>query len=334
MQEKITVNSIPAAAADKLISAHDGDAALLYIYRLRTGCEDLEQAAHDLCRTLREITDADEKLRRMELIPSAAHTQAALSKAGAPRPAPAAPGRSAAYEAKPYDEKPAAPAMPAEELPQYRSEDIVRRSKTDGMFSVILDEAAKVTGRPLNSNDMKVLFGIYDYLALPAEVIMELLNYCAELFTEKYGTGRRPSARAIEKEAYAWANREILTLEQAEEYIHFQKQRRGELGRLKAAVGIHGRELTATEAKYLASWLDMGFGAEAASIAYDRTVTNTGSLKWPYMNKILTRWHENGLHTPQEIEAKDGRSRPAPQPVRSGEKAIDMDKLRKALDNI
>lgn len=309
MQEKSTENTI-LSAADKLISAHDGDAALLYIYISRTGCHDLEKAAHALCRTMREISDAEEKLRRMELLPVAG--AGAMPIAASVKPAP----------------------EPEEQLPQYQSEDIVRRSKEDGRFSVILAEAAKVIGRSLSSNDMKTLFGVYDYLGIPAEVILELLNYCAELYMEKYGTGRRPSARAIEKEAYVWANLEILTLEQAEEYIHSQKSRRSEIGRVASALGIHGRELTATESKYISSWLDMGFGEEALGIAYDRTVTNTGSLKWPYMNKILTRWHENGLHSPREIQEKDTRRKASPAPSKGAEKAIDMDKLRKAMDKI
>lgn len=313
MQEKSTEKSnISLSVADRLIAAHDGDAALLYIYLARNPAADLDRAAHDLCRTMREVADAEEKLRRMELLPI--------------------PGRAASSAPKNGQ---AAPETGAEDrLPQYRSEDIVRRSKSDGGFSVVLDEAAKVIGRPLNSNDMRVLFGVYDYLALPAEVILELLNYCAELYTEKFGSSRRPSARAIEKEAYAWAKQEIISLEQAEAFIRRQKERRGDEGRMKAALGIHGRELTATEAKYISSWLDMGFDEEAAAIAYDRTVTNTGSLKWPYMNKILSRWHERGLHSPKDIEEKDSRHKPGAQSEKSGGAAIDMEKLRRAMEKI
>ena len=69
MAENRTENSISSADADKLIAAHDGDVALLYIYYTRTGCTDPEQAAHDLCRTLREISSAEEKLNRMGLCP-------------------------------------------------------------------------------------------------------------------------------------------------------------------------------------------------------------------------------------------------------------------------
>lgn len=285
--------------ADRLISAHDGDVALLYIYMTRTGSEDLELAARDLCRTIGEISAAHEKLQRMELLPQAAG-------AGAPeKPAPAL-------------EKPA----PAEELPEYETEDLMRRSREDAGFAAVVTEAQKVLGHVLNSNDLKRLFGIYDYLALPPEVILMLLNHCVSI-----SQGRRPSMRFIEKEAYTWANREILSLEQAEEYIRRSRERREDMGRLKEILGIHGRELTATEQKYIASWLDMGFDDGCISIAYDRTVTNTGALKWSYMNKILLSWQEKGIHTGAEVAEKDSRRKAPARPVKVQDKPIDMDRL-------
>ena len=93
-------------------------------------------------------------------------------------------------------------------------------------------------------------------------------------------------------------------------------------------MGIRGRALTPTESKYVASWLDMGFDNEAILIAYDRTVTNTGSLKWSYMNKILLSWHEKGIHTEAEILEKD--SRPAPAKAANDHRgAVTDDELRR-----
>ena len=321
------------AAADKLIAAHDGDVALLYVYLTSRPGADQEQAAHDLCRTLGEIRAAWEKLSRMGLCP--------VGTAGMARPAGNADfargGLSPEEPSGAPVSGPVAPAAPIQpplpQVPEYRSEDIVRRSREDGAFSVILEEAARVIGHALSSSDMRLLFGIYDYLALPPEVILELLNYCAEDFEQRYGSSRRPSARAIEKEAYAWVNREIMTLEQAEEYILSQRSRRSGLGRFKAALGIQGRALTPTEEKYIASWLDLGFSEEAAAIAYDRTVANTGSLKWSYMNKIMLNWHEKALHTAEEIEAGDSR-RPkagAPAPAPAKDRQINLDEMRSFL---
>ncbi len=301
-------NSISSAIADKLISAHDGDVALLYIYMVRRGGHDLDAAARDLCRTMSEISAAAEKLQRMGLMPDGA-----------------APAKAAAKEEK---------LPPPDEIPQYRSEDIVRRCKENGEFAVVVAEAQTALTHTLSSVEMKTLFGIYDYLALPPEVIMMLINYCVARCREQSTPDhpRRPSMRNIEKEAYNWVHQEILTLDQAEEYIRRQRERRDALGRAKAAVGVHGRELTPTETKYLSAWLDMGFEEDALAIGYDRTITNTGALKWSYMNKIMQSWHEKGLHSAEEIESGDPRRRPQ-QSAAQG-KAIDMDELQSVLEKI
>ena len=47
MSESALGNFIPAQTADRLIAAHDGDVALLYLYRLRTGETDCERAARE-----------------------------------------------------------------------------------------------------------------------------------------------------------------------------------------------------------------------------------------------------------------------------------------------
>ena len=100
------------------------------------------------------------------------------------------------------------------------------------------------------------------------------------------------------------------------EFIEESRSRRSRAEEIKAALGIRGRELTPTERKYVFSWLDMGFSVDALSVAYDRTVTNTGSLKWNYMNKIVSSWHQKGIHTVQEIEEKDRRT---PTPAKNTE---------------
>ena len=112
------------------------------------------------------------------------------------------------------------------------------------------------------------------------------MHHCADEARLKFGPGRVPTMRQIEKEAYVWANREIMTFEQAEEYIRSRARLRDAMEDVKRALGIGGRQLSPSERKYIESWLELGFGPEALALAYDRTVTNIGQLKWSYMNKI------------------------------------------------
>lgn len=293
-----------ASVRDKLISAHDGDLALLWLWLCREGKYDGDRAAADLCRTLSEMDRAYEKLCRIGLD-------------------------------KPPTKNRLLP--PSDELPQYTVNDVLKRSATDGSFKEIVREAERLLGRSLSGPDLKTLFGIYDYLALPPEVIFLLLNYCVELFREKYGPGRLPSMRSIEKEAYVWVNNEILTMEQAEEFVADSKNRRSLAERIKAALGIRGRELTATERKYVYSWMDMGFDAETLAVAYDRTVTNTGSLKWNYMNKIVSSWHQKGIHSVKDIEEKDHRRERTQVHTETGSEQLsneELTRLRSIYDKV
>ena len=310
MQDRQLDNS---TVADRLIAAHDGDVALLYIYLRRKGGADLEQAARDLCRTMQEIQSAREKLQRMGLWDGTA-------------PSPLPPEKEAPKQ-EPYP-------LPADELPSYTARDIAGMAASDSSFASVCEEAVRVKGRQLSSSELGILAGIYNYLALPAEVIFMLLNYCLGRAEERQ-PGSRPSFRAIQQEAFHWANLEILTMEQADD--RRQKERSSAVGRIQRLLGLNDHKLTAPERRNINAWLDMGFGDEVINLAYERTVYNLGSFKWPYMNKILQSWHSAGLHDRQAIEEKDGRRRPA-RPAAStpaGEnRNVDVGKLREILENI
>lgn len=273
-------------ALDILIAAHDGDVALLWLYLQRSGSFCAEDAARALCRTSGEISSAYEKLSRCGL-------------AG-----------EAAFPVQPKQEK----LPPPDELPEYSSEDIIRRSREDNAFSAVVAEAQRALGHLLSTPDMKKLFGIYDYLAMPPEVIMMLLNYCVSASRAPGLEGRRPSMHRIEKEAFSWARQGILTLELAEEHIQAAKQRRESMAQIGELLGIRGRKLSEKESSYIGEWLAMGFPAESVAEAYERTVLNTGGMKWPYMNKILSNWHRAGIHSPAEIAEKDPSHRPGNGP--------------------
>ena len=75
--------------------------------------------------------------------------------------------------------------------------------------------------------------------------------------------------------------------------------------RYMQALQLGERPPAPSEEKYILSWQEMGFEPEAVALAYDKTVLKCHELKWAYCNGILKRWHEAGLHTVEEIQAKD-----------------------------
>ena len=73
------------------------------------------------------------------------------------------------------------------------------------------------------------------------------------------------------------------------------------------ALRLGDRPPSASEEEYLLRWHRWGFGPEAAALACDKTILKCHEFKWPYCNAILRRWHEEGLHTVEQIEARDVR---------------------------
>ena len=202
------------------------------------------------------------------------------------------------------------------ERPGYNEQDVRQAHENDGDFRSLCGEVQRMLGKPLNTEELKILLGFTRYLGLPNEVIAMLVCYCRERSRQK-GSLRNPSLRTIEKEAYAWAEQGIDSLEAAAAYIRNQNLVNSGIERLKRQLQIHGRGLTPGEERYARSWLDMGFDEQVIAMAYERTCLNTGGLSWAYMNKILTRWHEAGLHTAEAV--KNGDRKPAAPKGASGE---------------
>ena len=211
------------------------------------------------------------------------------------------------------------------ERPAYTEQDVLYAG-TD--FQLLKGEVQRLMGRVLSTEELKILLSFDRYLGLPAEVISVLVCYCKDRARSK-GSLRNPSLRTIEKEAYAWAEQGIDTVEEAAAFIQRQNVRNSRMGKLLQQLQIRGRVLTPAEERYAQSWLDMGFDDEVIAIAYERTCINTGTLKWPYMNSILKRWHDAGLHTADQIRDGDRRSIPKGASGELGE--AELDAIKKIL---
>ena len=209
----------------------------------------------------------------------------------------------------------------AGERPVYSERDVLEADSSDVEFKALRGEVERLLGRNLNTEELKILLGFIRYLGLPADVISVLICYCKDRARQR-GSLRNPSLRTIEKEDYAWAEQGIDDLEEAAAFIQAQNVRNSRMGRLQSLLQIRGRHLTAAEERYAAAWLEMGFEDEVIGMAYERTCLNTGSLNWPYMNKILQRWHEAGLHTADAVRTGDRKPGAAPKP---GQRQLDLD---------
>lgn len=203
------------------------------------------------------------------------------------------------------------PPMPEPERPQYTEQDLYR-AMGNPEFQKLIGEAQCRLGRTLSTEELKILLSFVDYLRMPVEVAALLISYCVER-SRRRGV-RAPTMRAVEKEAYRWADEHIDSLETAVSYMQEQLQIHTRIHHLRAMMQLADRRLTQAEEQYLHSWITMGFPDDVIALAYEKTCVNTGGLKWPYMNSILKSWNEKNLRTLRDIsEGDSGPNRPAPK---------------------
>lgn len=285
---------IGSADIHRLLSACSGDAALLYIY-IHSG-NAAENASQALRLSQARINCAAATLRQLGLWSEEKVSHIASG-----------------------------------ERPQYSERDVLEAMDGDVSFRALYGEIQHLLGRSLNTEELKILLGFTRYLGLGADVISVLVCYCRDRARQK-GSLRNPSLRTIEKEAYAWAERGIDTVEEAAAFIQAQNLHDSRIVELKKVLQIKGRHLTAAEERYATTWLEMGFDETVIGMAYERTCLNTGGLNWAYMNKILQRWHNAGLRTAEEIRLGDRK--PTPKGASGELGSAELEAIQKALQEV
>ena len=303
-----SILSMTDQAADRLLKLDSGDAALLYLHLLRRGSLDGLRWPEDRKRAALQLLQ-DQGLAPASLSPS--------PPAPPPEPPP----------------------------PEYSLEDInTALQDRASNFAVLADEVERRLGKRLNANDLKVLYTLYDHLALPVEVIFLLVGWCMEETQRKYGPGRKPFLSQIRREGFIWARKGIDTVEAAERHLQTLARLRGRSAEVLRLLDIPPRNLVDREKKYIAAWDEMGFDNETLREAYERTILKKQTMDWNYMNGILRRWHEKGLHTLAAVQAGD-RDRPAQVPAQSPSAAqtaqresqqakADMERMRRILEQM
>ena len=280
----ITLTSQPIAlgtdTVDALIRRGSGDAALLYLYLLRTGGDYAPRAAQDaLGWNAARAMSAFNHLAELGLV----EDNTPPERKNAPRP---------------------------EDCPGYSTDDITSELTTQGsQFKPLLEEVEHLLGKTCSLAETRILLELYDHLAMPPEVLLLITARKVEDTQAQFGPGRRPRMSEIKAMAYQWKKLGVDTLEAAEERIRRLDYLKSREGSLLQAVGVTSRAALAAEQRYLHQWVEWGFEADAVRMAYERTLLRKGSMNWGYCNGILRRWHGKNAHTPDEILAAEQPAR-------------------------
>lgn len=269
------VLSMSEKTADKLVKIGSGDGALLYLALLRYGGE-LGKAQGALGWSQGRLDSAYEALRQAMLV-----------------------GAAPEKDTAPLEDRP----------PEYLTADILLALEKDSGFSGLQRQVERLLGSVMSQTDLKALYFIYDYLALPAEVILLMTAWCVEEAERQYGLGRKPRMSQIKKTAYRWKEQGLTQIGAAEDFLKRQRGLYARESKLLPRLGIQGRKPLDKEREYIAAWVDWGFTDDAIALAYQKTIMKKQAMSWPYMNSILKNWHNKGLKSLKDVEEAEQKGR-------------------------
>lgn len=157
----------------------------------------------------------------------------------------------------------------------------------------LLHEAEGLLGKTLTSTDISTIISLYDWAGIPADVILMVIAYCA--------SRDKRNLRYIEKTALSWMEMGLDNNEAIEKYLDAQSEVKSREQEIKNAFGIHDRQFTSNEKKYIDQWYnEFHFGINMIRLAYEKAVDNTGKVAFPYIHKVLSNWKEKGYTTPEQ----------------------------------
>lgn len=187
----------------------------------------------------------------------------------------------------------------AHATPKYAAKDVTRCIKESDDMKNMYQIAQGILNRPLSTTEITTLYSMYDWLGLPREVVLMILEHCAQI--------GKTNMRYIEKVAVSWSEKGIDTLDKAKAHLRATKEFNLIKSKIKNIFQIKDRNFTETELKYISKWIkDMSVDLDMIKKAYDVTVTNTQKLSYPYMTTILQSILDGTFDKPKPKQAKGG----------------------------
>lgn len=165
---------------------------------------------------------------------------------------------------------------------------IIENSKD---LAILVENAQSIFKRPITYTEQGSLINLFEYYGFPVGVILMLLEYC-----EQAG---KSNINYIEAVARNWAEREITTHEEAEKEIIRLIDNHTIENKLSSMLELTSK-LTPKQKEFIESWISLGMNLDMISLAHEKCVDSTNKLSFPYMNKIITSWAENGIKTKEQ----------------------------------
>ena len=277
--------AVPNSVVDNYIKLANEASIKVLLYMLRNANQSIKSAsiAAALNITENQVEEAFVFWENANIFPKSATVD--LTAAGnstvntsEPAPSPVPKKKAVIQERADYNTNPS---------------EIAQRVEASEDMKCLFTMSEQAFARPLTHSEQRGLIWIHDYLGLSTDVILMLVTFC--ISTEK------GSIKYIETVAADWTEREINTFDKAQSEIKRLEESQGYNNRIMKIFSMN-RKPTSKQQTFIDEWRAKGYSFELIEYAYEKTIESIDKLNFPYMNKILENWHEQGLSTKSQID--------------------------------
>jgi len=183
--------------------------------------------------------------------------------------------------------------------------------------------AEQTLGKMLSDTELSTLYGFYDWLRLPVDLIKYLLEYCAQ------NNHRR--IKYIETVAIDWVENNIRSIDAAEAHLNlFNKDYR----EILKAFGHSGRNPAPKEIEFMDKWINTWqMPMEIITEACGKTIMGGKTNQFSYTDKILEGWFNAGAKTLDEIKKLDADFKEKSKPEKESAQLKEMPKRKNRFIN-
>lgn len=173
-------------------------------------------------------------------------------------------------------------------------EEVARRGLENREIAYLLQQAEQKFGRALRQNEQSTLVWLHDDEGMAVSVLLMLIEFAI--------SDGKANIGFIEKTAVSWLDSGVETLSDAESKINEIYRNRSSWAAVCRAFGLERRLPGKKEQEFAERWInEVKMSDEMLREAYSRCVDNTGKYSLPYINKILEKWHKEGVTEPSQI---------------------------------
>lgn len=184
-------------------------------------------------------------------------------------------------------------ARPAAVKPVWR--EVVAYQQEHKEFNAFLQEVSARIGRPLNHGDNATLLYLITTAGVPQTSVLLATAYAVSI--------GKASMRYVESLVLGWVDEDIVTPEQVDAKIRDLTETRQSAEKVEKILSLV-RPLNAAQAKMAHKWLTVWCFSDAMlQHAQTLTLENCDKFSPAYMDKILERWHAEGVKSPDRIAA-------------------------------